>query len=176
MCSVIFSVSATTKSWFNREEPGGKVSQNLHTLARIVECFVFPTASSGLMCLCVQSCGHGENSHDSGHAEVDGFWCSIASWSRRSNGTTINASMRWRPGLRVLLREFSRPMWVPDHKGSAQDLQLQSHFVNRLSVADITCPVKSRIDSTGCEDRISRFRNRLSEVPVKWAFSRIELG
>jgi integrase/recombinase XerC len=34
------------------------------------------------------------------------------------------------------------------------------------------CPVRSRIESVGCLDRISRSRSRTPEVPVKWAFSR----
>jgi len=38
------------------------------------------------------------------------------------------------------------------------------------------CPVKSLTESTGCRNRLSRTRSRVSEVPVKWAFSRIELG
>jgi hypothetical protein len=36
------------------------------------------------------------------------------------------------------------------------------------------CPVKSRTESIGCRDRVSRDRSRMREVPVKWAFSRKE--
>jgi hypothetical protein len=34
------------------------------------------------------------------------------------------------------------------------------------------CPVKSRTDSIGCRSHISHFESFLSEVPVKWGFSR----
>jgi site-specific recombinase XerD len=36
------------------------------------------------------------------------------------------------------------------------------------------CPVKSRTESIGCRDRVSRERSRMGEVPVQWAFSRKE--
>ena len=36
------------------------------------------------------------------------------------------------------------------------------------------CPVKSRTESIGCRDRVSRDRSRMGEVPVQWAFSRKE--
>jgi polar amino acid transport system substrate-binding protein len=38
------------------------------------------------------------------------------------------------------------------------------------------CPVKSRTESIGCRDRVSRCRNQMLEVPVEWAFSRKALG
>ena len=38
------------------------------------------------------------------------------------------------------------------------------------------CPVKSRTESTGCQYRLSRYGSPYPEVPVKWAFSRTELG
>jgi hypothetical protein len=38
------------------------------------------------------------------------------------------------------------------------------------------CPATSRIESTGCLNRVGRFLNWMAEVPVEWAFSRIELG
>jgi len=38
------------------------------------------------------------------------------------------------------------------------------------------CPVKSRTESTGCLEQLSRSHSQASEVPVKWGFSRIELG
>jgi len=45
-----------------------------------------------------------------------------------------------------------------------------------LASADIIlhhcCPVRSRIESTGSWNQISRFRSRMAEGPVKWAFSR----
>jgi PAS domain S-box-containing protein len=41
-------------------------------------------------------------------------------------------------------------------------------------IVDHCCPVKSRTESIGCRDRVSRDRSRMREVPVKWAFSRKE--
>jgi len=38
------------------------------------------------------------------------------------------------------------------------------------------CPATSRTDSIGCRYRLSRYRSPSLEVPVKWAFSRTELG
>jgi hypothetical protein len=35
------------------------------------------------------------------------------------------------------------------------------------------CPVKSRTESTGCRVRVSYYRSRMHEVPVKLAFFRI---
>jgi hypothetical protein len=32
------------------------------------------------------------------------------------------------------------------------------------------CPVRSRIESTGCRDRVNRYRKRVRGVPAKWAF------
>ena len=36
------------------------------------------------------------------------------------------------------------------------------------------CPARSRTESTDCRCRINRYRSRMPEVPVKWAFSRKE--
>ena len=41
---------------------------------------------------------------------------------------------------------------------------------------DHCCPATSRTDSIGCKYRLSCFRIPSLEVPVKWAFSRTELG
>jgi hypothetical protein len=41
-------------------------------------------------------------------------------------------------------------------------------------IFDHYCPVKSRTESIGCRDRVSRGRSRMREVPVRWAFSRKE--
>jgi hypothetical protein len=38
------------------------------------------------------------------------------------------------------------------------------------------CPATNRTESTGFQYRLSRYRSRMSEVPVRWGFSRIELG
>jgi hypothetical protein len=41
---------------------------------------------------------------------------------------------------------------------------------------DHCCPATNRTDSIGCKYRLSRYRSPSLEVPVKWAFSRTELG
>ena len=55
-----------------------------------------------------------------------------------------------------------------------------SFFMNRFRKLGYIeyqgCPVKSRTESTGCRNQISQSHSRTSEVPVKWGFSRIELG
>jgi uncharacterized membrane protein len=49
-----------------------------------------------------------------------------------------------------------------------------SHLITVLIFSLHCCPVKSRTESIGCRDRVSRDRSRMGEVPVQWAFSRKE--
>ena len=46
----------------------------------------------------------------------------------------------------------------------------------RTLIQSHCCPATSRTDSTGCKYHLSRYRSPSPEVPVKWGFSRIELG
>jgi hypothetical protein len=45
-----------------------------------------------------------------------------------------------------------------------------------VNICTHCCPVRSRIESDGCQDLVSRVRSRTAEVPVKWEFSRTGLG
>ena len=56
---------------------------------------------------------------------------------------------------------------------------LEGRFENRAGAPawmDHCCPATSRTKSIGCLYRLSRYRSRMSEVPLKWGFSRTELG
>ena len=54
--------------------------------------------------------------------------------------------------------------------------QPQPKQTAKEAIAAHGCPVKSRTESTGCLEQLSRSHSQASEVPVKWGFSRIELG
>jgi 3-oxoacyl-[acyl-carrier protein] reductase len=71
------------------------------------------------------------------------------------------------------MRRFCRAV-IPDMRE-----RHWGRIVNISSIGGIyphCCPATSGTKSIGCLYRLSRYRNRMSEVPVKWGFSRTELG
>src|SRR5271157_892378 len=48
----------------------------------------------------------------------------------------------------------------------------ESNPVGQIYFSYHCCPVRSRIESTGCRGRVNRLGSRISEVPVEWASSR----
>jgi hypothetical protein len=110
-------------------------------------------------------------------------WVSVA-WHRSDKAAAVDITVP--AGAQALLRLPAASAWMESGKQAAQapgvldaresanglSLQLGSgsySFYHR-------CPVKSRTESTGCQYRLSRYGSPYPEVPVKWAFSRTELG
>jgi hypothetical protein len=52
------------------------------------------------------------------------------------------------------------------------DYSQNLHQIDESIILRDGCPVKSRIESTGCRSYISHFGFHLAEVPVKWEFFR----
>jgi hypothetical protein len=75
----------------------------------------------------------------------------VSTFLRRAGPSSMNAAWRARWG---------RPCFGRKNSGI---LKIFCHC----------CPVKSRPESIGCRDRVSHYRSRMREVPVKRAFFRI---
>jgi transposase len=76
-----------------------------------------------------------------------------------------------RPGLTPGI--YFRSLMIGYFEGIESERGIAWRLKDSLSHS---CPATSRTDSTGCKYRLGCYCSPSPEVPVKWAFSRIELG
>ena len=98
----------------------------------------------------------------------------------------VEAAMKTTGGLDAKANALDLSFWrtyrrVVHEVASWPASAIRNELIDQLGLEEFavvghSCPVRSRRESTDCWSRISRFRSRRAEVPVKWGFSRKGLG
>ena len=104
-------------------------------------------------------------------ATVYGLLASLAVLARLDVVLLVALLLAFQLLAQIIHKEFEAKSWL---RGAMRFVL--GGILLPAYIAIHCCPATSRTDSIGCQDRLSRYRSLLPEVPVKWAFSRIELG
>ncbi len=83
---------------------------------------------------------------------------------------------RYHLAIKQLDLELANDPNAADARGVRSMFAALSPLPDLTIVSTHCCPATSRTDSTGCKYHLSRYSSPSPEVPVKWVFSRIELG